>query len=291
MRDRSTGVDPASGTACCLAGHVTLAALGAVPPPDAFGPGLVILLLVVAAVVVGVLVWRHQQRLRSDLARLAERDGLRTTETPLGFSAGDLAGRFVATPRGDRHYGLEYAVAGPLTVALDGGDRTLDCAAFRWWSEERRTSQDGQGRTTTSYERQRESVAIVRLPAHVPDLLVVRPESVFGQVWITRGGQQLESAEFNRRFRGRSIEVTAGTLVLGGKASRREPGLAGFVGELPVLRDDARRLLAAVPAVPAAFWRAVGLPTDSPSDRRSPDRPSDRFSDRPPEPPTPPGPV
>lgn len=267
---------------------------------DGFGPGLVIVLLVVAAVVVGVLVWRHQQRLRADLVRLAERDGLTPTPTPLGFSAGDLAGRFVATPRGDRHYGLEYAVAGPLTVALGGSDRTVDCAAFRWWSEERRTSSDGQGRTTTSYERQRESVAIVRLPTEVPDQLVVRPESVFGQVGLTRGGQQLESAEFNRRFRveggdrrlvvqlldaglqhellegfrGRSIEVTRGTLVLGGKASRREPELAGFVGELPVLRDDARRLLA---AVPAAFWRAVGLP-EVPSDRRS-------------EPPSPPGPA
>jgi 5'-nucleotidase len=37
VRDRRSGADPASDTACCLAGHVTLttlAALGAVPPPD-----------------------------------------------------------------------------------------------------------------------------------------------------------------------------------------------------------------------------------------------------------------
>jgi hypothetical protein len=249
---------------------------------DAFGAGLLVVLLVAAAAVAGFLAWRHRQRTRADLVRLAERDGLTPTQTPLGLAARDLAGRFVATPRGDRHYGLEYAVDGPLSVRLAGGDRTVDCAAFRWWSEQRRTSQDAQGRTTTSYDRQHESIAIVTLPADVPDRLVVRPESVFGQVGITRGGQQLESAEFNRRFRveggdrrlvvqlldaglqhelleafrGRSVEVTGRTLVLGGKASRREPGLTGFVGELPVLRDDARRVLH---AVPAAFWRAVGL--------------------------------
>jgi 5'-nucleotidase len=37
VRDRSTGADPATDTACCLAGHVTLTtlgAIGAVPPPD-----------------------------------------------------------------------------------------------------------------------------------------------------------------------------------------------------------------------------------------------------------------
>jgi hypothetical protein len=37
VRDRSSGTDPNSDTARCLAGHVTLtllAALGAVPPPD-----------------------------------------------------------------------------------------------------------------------------------------------------------------------------------------------------------------------------------------------------------------
>jgi hypothetical protein len=249
---------------------------------EAFGPGLVVGLLVVAAVVVGVLTWRHAQRTRADLARLAERDGLAPTQAPLGFAPRDLAGRFVATPRGDRRYGLEHALAGPLTVRLAGEDRTVDCAAFRWWSEQRRTTNDAQGRTSTSYDQEHESVAIVRLPVDVPDRLVVRPESVFGQVGLTRGGQQLESAEFNRRFRveggdrrlvvqlldaglqhelldtfrGRSIELTGRTLVLGGKASGREPGLAGFVGELPVLRDDARRLL---DAVPAAFWRAIGL--------------------------------
>jgi hypothetical protein len=123
----------------------------------------------------------------------------------------------------------------------------------------------------------------------VPDRLVVRPESLFGQVGITRGGQQLESSEFNRRFRvegddrrlvlqwldagmqhellesfrGRSIELTGEVLVLGGRASGREPGLVGVVGELSVLRADAQRVLA---AVPPAFWRAVGLAGSGPWD-------------------------
>jgi hypothetical protein len=249
---------------------------------DGIGPGAVLVLLLVIGVAVTVLVWRHAQRTRADLARLAERDGLVITATPLGLTAHDLAGAFVATPRGDRDYGLEYAVAGPLTVRVAGADRTLDCAAFRWWSEERRTNHDNEGRTTTSYQKDHTSVALVRLPVRVADRLVVRPESLFGQVGLTRGGQQLESAEFNRRFRvegsdrrlvvqlldaglqhelleafrGRSVEMTGEVLVLGGKASGREPGLTGFVAELPVLRADAGRLLG---AIPPAFWRAVGL--------------------------------
>ncbi len=249
---------------------------------DGFGPGLVLVLLAVAAVVVGVLLWRHAHRTRADLARLAERDGLVPTVMPLGLTADDLAGRFVATPHGDRRYGLEYAVAGPLTVRLAGDDRTVDGAAFRWWSEQRRTNHNLNGGTSRSYERVRESVAVVRLPTAIPGRVVVRPESLFGQVGLTRGGQQLESAEFNRRFRveggdrrlvvqlldaavqhelleafrGRSIELAGDVLVLGGRASRREPGLTGFVGELPVLRADAARLLG---AIPPAFWRAVGL--------------------------------
>jgi hypothetical protein len=246
------------------------------------GPALVVLLLVVAGAG-AYLAWRHSRQVRADLQRLADRDGLTVTDTPLGLGSRELAGAFRATPRGDRRYGIEYGVAGPLTVRLADQDRTVDGAAFRWWCERRRTSQNPQGHTQTSYQQERNEVALVRLPVTIPGRIVVRPESMFGQVGLTRGGQQLESSEFNRRFRvegddqrlvvqlldagvqhelletfrGRSIELTGDLLVLGGDPSGREPGLAGFVGELPALRDDVRRLLA---ALPAAFWRAVGLP-------------------------------
>jgi hypothetical protein len=263
------------------------------PPPAAlvaevlgqvggFDPGPLLLVLFVAgAITVAVAQWRRQQRKRDDLLRLAERDGLRLTSAPCGLTADQLAGAFTATPRGDRRYGIEYGVAGPLRVPL--GDRSvdLDCGSFRWWSEERRTTQNQNG-TSTRYDKQRECVTLIRLPVPVPDRLVVRPESVLGRVGITRGGHQLESSEFNRRFRvearnrtltvhlldarlqhllteafaGRSVEVVGDLLVLGGRPSHRDGSLTGFIGEIPAMRQDVRRLLA---AVPPAFWRQVGL--------------------------------
>lgn len=123
----------------------------------------------------------------------------------------------------------------------------------------------------------------MRLPVHVPSGVLLRPESVFGRAGLTRGGQQLESSEFNRRFRvdagnptltvhlldvtvqevlardfdGRSVELQGDLLVVAGRPTERDPGLTGFVGELPGLRRDSQRL---VEAVQPAFWRAVSLP-------------------------------
>jgi hypothetical protein len=248
----------------------------------AFGSIAIFLLFVVVGVTVSLLIWRHHQRTRADLDRLAQRDGLTITEAPLGFTADQLAGRFVATPRGDARYGLEFAVESTLAVSLDGTDRDLVCAAFRWWSVEEQTTHDADGETASSYVKVDSSVAIVRLPVDVRDRIVVRPESLVGRMALSRSDHQVESDEFNRRFRvegddrrlvvqlldasaqhallesfrGRSIELTGDLLVLGGDPSGREPGLAGFVGELPVLRDDLRRLLG---VIPPAFWRAVGL--------------------------------
>jgi len=104
---------------------------------------------------------------------------------------------------------------------------------------------------------------------------------VFGRVGLSRRDHQLESSEFNRRFRvrcadrmltvhlldarmqellttafdRRSVELTGDVLLLAGRPSHRDPSLHGVIGELPAVRQDAVRLLA---AVPAQFWRAVG---------------------------------
>jgi hypothetical protein len=259
------------------------AVVGQVGPGGGMDLGvLLVVLFVIGAIAVAVAQWRRLQRKRADLGRLLERDGLRPTSAPCGLSADQLAGAFVATPRGDRRYGTEYGVAGPLAVSAGGRDLELDCASFRWWSEVRRTTHNQNGGTSTRYDKQRECVTLVRLPVAVPDRLVVRPESVLGRVGITRGGHQLESSEFNRRFRveardrtltvhlldanlqrllteefaGRSIEVVGDLLVLGGRPTHRDGSLTGFIGEIPAMRQDVRRLLS---AVPPAFWRQVGL--------------------------------
>jgi hypothetical protein len=149
---------------------------------NAFGPGLLLALLVIIGVIAAVLVWRHHHRTRADLDRLAQRDGLTITEAPLGFTADQLAGRFVATPRGDARYGLEFAVESTFAVSLDGTDRDLVCAAFRWWSVERRPPTMPTGQTASSYVKVDSSVAIVRLPVDVRDRIVVRPESLVGRM-------------------------------------------------------------------------------------------------------------
>jgi hypothetical protein len=127
-------------------------------------------------------------------------------------------------------------------------------------------------------------VALVRLPTPVQQHVLLRPETVLGRVGLGRGGHQLESSEFNRRFRvecgdrtltlhlldarmqellavhypGRSVEFRGDLLALVGRPTHRDTSLEGTIGELPAVRQDAARLLA---AVPPSFWRAVGAPS------------------------------
>jgi hypothetical protein len=241
--------------------------------------------LLAAAAVVAAGVWfvhRHrQQQVRASLDRLVARDpSLTLSSTPCGLSAPELAARLGSLPRGDRRCGLRHGVRGPLTVAVLDGDQPFDASAFEWWWEERRTERTQHG-TRTRYVERRTTVALARLPVVVPDVVQLRPESALGRVGLTRGGHQVESSEFNRRFRvecadraltlhlldanlqellvrafgGRTIEVRGDLLVLTGRPDHRDTSLTGVIGELPAVRQDLARLLA---AVPAAFWRAVG---------------------------------
>jgi hypothetical protein len=276
-------------------------------PPAAFVGVLALIVLVGGAIAVAA--YQRQQRKQADLARLLARDETLTlTSTPCGLSAAQLAGMFAATPRGDRRYGLRYGVTGPLEVTVAGATRTVECACFQWHWEERRTTSDSNG-TRTRYETKRAVAAVLRLPVAVPTPIRIGPESIFGRLGLTRGGHQLESSEFNRRFRvegpdraltvqlldaglqqrlleeypGRSVEVTGDLLALGGTPAHRDATLTGVIGELPAVRQDVRRL---VERVPEQFWRAIGAHRAPPSAPPTPSAP-----DAPPAPPSPPAPL
>lgn len=223
--------------------------------------------------------WRQQRQLREGVQRLASRDGLHLTATPCGLGHTDLAGRAAATPRGDRRCGLRYAVEGPAPVELAGRPGPVQVAAFEWWYEVRvRTNK------RTTYQRRTTTVALARLPVRIPGYVALRPERLLGRVGLTRGDQQLESEEFNRRFhvdgsdaqltlrlldagmqhrllsslQGRTVHLGGDLVLLGGTPDHRDGSLPGVVGELPAVVQDLTALLR---AVPAQLWRtAAPLP-------------------------------
>jgi hypothetical protein len=244
----------------------------------------VVALLVVALFGAAVLYGKHleRQRKRASLGRLLARDhSLVITAAPCGLGADILPYRLTALPAGSRRSGVRWGVTGPLTVTVAGTPHPVECASFQWWWEERQTQRTQHG-TRTRYVEKRTTATLLRLPVPVPDAIVLRPESVLGRVGITRGGHQLESSEFNRRFRvecrdrtltlhlldanlqqlltahfpGRTLELRGDLLALVGTPDHRDPTLEGVVGELPAVRQDVARIVA---AIPPAFWRAIGV--------------------------------
>lgn len=234
--------------------------------------------LLVLAVAAGALwwVWWHRKQLREGLQRLAERDGLTITAAPCGVSADALADATGATPRGARRYGIEHGVSGPARTPLGGDETEVELAAFQWWFEERVRNDN-----RTSYRRRTRTVAVARLPVPVPGRVHIRPEGMLGRLGLRRAGDQLESDQFNRRFRvegsdpsltvrlldarfqhhllesgaGRTLDVHGDLVVFGGGPDHRDPTLPGIIGELPAVRQD---LLALMRTCPPAFWRATG---------------------------------
>jgi hypothetical protein len=244
----------------------------------------VIALVAVALFGAAVLYGSHlkRQRKRESLRRLLARDpSLAVTAAPCGLAADTLPHRLTALPAGERRRGVRWGVAGPLAITVAGTPRSAECATFQWWWEERQTQHTRHG-TRTTYVEKRTTAALLRLPVPAPDAIVLRPESVLGRVGITRGGHQLESSEFNRRFRvecrdrtltlhlldanlqqlltahfpGRTLELRGDLLALVGTPDHRDPTLEGVVGELPAVRQDLARVVA---AIPPAFWRALGV--------------------------------
>ncbi len=253
------------------------------------GPRLGQLLVVAAVVLLAAWVLReqHRRRLRAALARfVARQDGWHRQAWPCGVQPDLLVGRFAATPRGDRRYGVEYAAGGPLELQIDGRPTTCEVSCFQWFHERRRRSHDNRGVRSTSYERRRELVVLCRLPLHTRRSVSIGPESLLGRIGLTRGGEQLESESFNRRFRvegrdrelvvrlldaqlqellvaaytGRSVEFSDDLLALGGPPDHRDSSLAGIVGTYPAMVQDLARL---VRDIPHSFWRALG--SDEPS--------------------------
>ncbi len=244
-----------------------------------------VLFLVVAGVLLGVggaLQYLHRRRLREALDRLVHRDPrLQRTVIPCGLRPDELAWWCRGLPDGDRNNGTEHGVEGPMQVELATElPDEVTVAAFRWWWEERRRRRNQQGMRRTTYVTRRMPAALIKLPVHVPHRVLITPESTLGRAGLTRGGHQLESSEFNRRFRvearqddvavylldaglqqllleayqGRTIEIFGELMLLGGRPDHHDESLGRVIGELPAMRQDAHRLLQ---AIPAAYWRHV----------------------------------
>jgi hypothetical protein len=258
--------------------HAVLALIGATD-------GTVGLMVAFAVAAGGFAVYRYlrRRRKRDDLHRLLERDPrIRRTVIPCGLRPDQIAWWCRGLPAGDRNQGLEYGVEGPMEVDLGPEPpREVTVAAFQWWYEERRRNRNSSTiTTTTSYTKRRLPATLVKLPVHVDHRILIRPESVLGRVGLTRGGRQVESSEFNRRFRvearqeqlsvylldpgfqqllvehfeGRTIEIFGELLLVAGSPNHRDDSLTGVIGELPAMRQDALRILR---AIPAAFWRRI----------------------------------
>lgn len=251
--------------------------------------GAVIILVLLAIVALGVgaflLSRARKRRIEVSLQTLLARDPRWQRDTSLcGRDAKQLASRCPVTPRGDRRYGLEHVITGPLDITALGAPRTCWASCGIWWYEDEQTSTDSNGNTSTTYSRRDLPVVAVALPVAVPTEISIGAESVFGRIGLTRGGQQVESDAFNRRFRvrggdpsltvqlldahlqhhllehytKRSLWVSSDLAVLGGDPLRPDPNLYGPIRNLPGLQADATDLLG---HVPAQFWRSVGLPS------------------------------
>lgn len=248
------------------------------------GFGLLIVLLV-ASVVATLLFLRARKRRRisESLQTVLARDPRWRLDTALcGRGPSQLAGRCPATPRGDRRYGLEHVITGPLDIVALGEARTCWASCGIWWYETERSSTDEDGHTRRSYSRTDVPVVAVALPVALPTEISIGSESLFGRIGLTRGGQQVESDAFNRRFRvdgsdpsltvqlldaqlqqhlldaypKRTVWLAGDLAVVGGETDRPDPRLYGPIRSLPGLQTDAVDLLG---HVPAQFWRAVGL--------------------------------
>ncbi|MFU8839121.1 MAG: hypothetical protein ACNA8R_00180 [Nitriliruptoraceae bacterium] len=274
------------------------------PPPPVLltvlgsRPGFWVLLAVGAIVALAVEAGRRQRTraITASLARFVERhDGWHRQAWPAGLTVDLLVGRFAALPRGDRRYGVEHAVGGPIDLDLGGMTVPCQVACFRWFHEQRGRRRSGAARTSTSYERRTELIVLCQLPVHTHRAITVLPASLLGRVGLTREGRQLESDAFNRAFRvegsdptltvtlldagvqellaadyrGRGIGFSDDLVVLSGTPTHRDRSLEGPVQTYPAMVQDLARLLR---RLPPAFWRQLGLDPDA---ARAPEGPPD----------------
>ena len=296
----SGAVDAGSIALLDRASHLLVAVAGG--DAGSWVPWLVFGVLGVA-MVISWSVQRHQRReLREALNRFVDRnEGWHLQAWPCGVHAEQLAGRFEATPRGDRRYGVESAVGGPAEVEIAGTTVSCQAACFVWFHERRRTQRSRGRHARNTYERRTELVAMCQLPVHTHRAVSIRPESALGRVGLTRSGQQLESEAFNRRFRvegrdralvvtlldaglqellaaeygSRGIELSDDLLVLSGEPTHRDRSLAGVAQAYPAILQDLTRLIR---SITPAFWRALGF--ERPGPDPAPPPPPPRLEDR-----------
>ena len=239
---------------------------------------LLVLLVVIA---VGAYAWWARTKTREAFQTFLTREKLMPTTAPCGIGEGRLR-LLRACPDGDRRYGVEYGASGPTRVTIAGEEADAECAAFVWWWEERHTSTDGKGHTSTHYSKKRRVVGAIRLPHRVPSVSI-EPEGVFTRWGIGgHGDMQLESEEFNRRFDVRTrdedreltvrlfapefqrfllemfaerhVELYDDVLLVAGDPPGRDGTLFGDVAELPGARRDAALVAS---RIPASFWRGI----------------------------------
>ncbi len=244
----------------------------------------VILIVLVVALAIGAYAWWRYKKTQESFQTFVVRERLLPTTTPCGLGEGRLR-LLRACPQGDRRYGVSYGAAGPTRVTVAGEETEAECAAFVWWWEERHTSTDSKGHTTTSYSKKDRVVGAIRLPQRMPSVSI-EPEGVFTRWGIGgRGDMQLESDEFNRRFDVRSrdedkaltirlfspqfqrfllemfsdrhIELYDDVLLVAGDPPGRDTSLFGDIGELPGARRDAALLAS---RIPESFWRGIASP-------------------------------
>ncbi len=223
----------------------------------------------------------RRRAIHQAIGKLVRRhEGWHRQAWPCGVQPDLLVGRFAATPRGDRRYGVRYAVGGRTELEIAGSPTTCQVAYFEWFSEDRRQGGSRQGHRPR-YEKRTELVALTQLPVHVPRKIAIGPESLLGRTGLTRSGAQLESDAFNRRFRvegaprtlvvqlldanlqqvlldgfsGRGVEFSDDLLVLSGRPTHRDPSLDHLVGSYAAMHQDLGQLCR---AIPAQFWRAIG---------------------------------
>jgi hypothetical protein len=259
-------------------------------------PWFWVLLVIGGGVALGIEVVRRRREraITASLARYVQRHpGWHRQAWPAGVTLDLLVGRFEATPRGDRRYGVEHAVGGPLELDLGGTTATCEVACFLWFHERQGRQRSRYGRQTTTYERRTELLVLCQLPVYAHRSIKVLPASLLDRVGLTREGIQLESDAFNRAFRVESVDPTltvtlldAGVqrllvtdyrdrgmelsddlLVLFGQPTHRDGSLEGHVQAYPAIVQDLARLLR---NLPQAFWRQLGL---DPDPGRPPDAP------------------
>lgn len=221
----------------------------------------------------------HQHRSRQGFEQLVGSTTWQEASIPAGLPDHWLE-TTATCPVGDRRRGCRYVAERDIEVVVDGEPVTVTLGAFQWWWEVRRRSRKGR----TTYTRRGRVVGAVRLPVEgrFPPV-AIGDESVFAKLGLGgRGDMQVESEEFNRRFRvqvaeqaqpvvvrlldpafqrilldrfvGREVELVHDVLLLGGDPEGHDDTHFGPAGEYARLAEDVATV---VGAVPDGFWRAM----------------------------------